>query len=882
MTGRPFAVRRFFVVHRPSVRGRARADRGALLLTGAVVAVLTLLAGAVQPLIRDTAEAAVQDAVRHSEADVRAHASLARDDTEDGRARHPGLAEDVDEIRRRADLGLDDELRDVLREPIATATGPTLNVTDGSLLRTFRLTYLTGSPRVTWVAGGAPGPTVAGVAAIPYGAQWPVQTALSEPVATALNVRPGDKIRLQDENRNPKDVTVSGVFRPVDAADPAWRLMPELLRPVGGQGTFGSTRMAGLLSPDSLPDARLAFGQDEMGVTVSFAPEPSKLTWESARTIADIVVKLKATSGSSSQYEGVLKWETWLDIELRAVAARIDAAVAQASVLLIGVLLVGVLVLLLAADVLVRRRTPALVIARRRGAGLADLFAELVLESLAVGVLAAAVGLGAAFAVAGGISWEWALPVVLAAVFAGPAFGTLAAARATRNRRVPANRSARKRIRDTGRLRRFVLEAAVVLGAVGALVALRQRGVAPGDGDPTFAASGPAWGVLAGAVVLVRLLPIGTGLALRWALRSRRPLAVFGAARAADTAGRVLPVLVMVTAVGVASFAFTLDVTARQGLAEGARRTVGADARLDVSPVAEASTPELARAIAAEPGVRQVITAQITDSARVGTPGAVAAPRLVITDRPDLRELRDGAVPALVRGDLGGRLEVIREGLPPVPLVNVGTAPAIGDVEEVVIVDTQAAAAAGLVAVPNTIWVNGPGAAKAARAHATGAAAQVYATVLDERRAAPLTAGLLRLAWTAAGVLLAFGLLGLSLGAASGAPARWQTVSRLRTLGLRPRDGRWVAVGELLPPALLTAIGAPLLGVLFARLAFGPLALRQITWQAADPPPVLPWWPLLGVALVLVAAVAVVVRVEATARRGRRLGEVLRVGSLDG
>jgi putative ABC transport system permease protein len=873
------SLRRWVAVHRPSVRGRARADLGPLVLAAVVVAVLTLLAGAVQPLIRATADAAVQDAIRHSEVDVRAHTQLERDDVIGGRSRHPRLAEDVEDLREHAQYELTSELRAVLRPPVGMVTTPTLNVTDGSLLRTFRMMYLSGPPTVTWVAGGAPKGTVEGAKLVPYnGPPWPVQVGLSEPVATALGLHPGDTIPLEDSRRNSKDVTVSGVFRPVDPEDPAWKLVPEMLRPIGGLGAMASTRLAGLLSPDSLPDARLAFGQEELERVVSFTPEPGKFRWDSTRRLAAVVVTLKATSGSADSIEGVLKWETWLDIELRNVATRVDAATAQASVLLIGVLLAGVLVLLLAADVLVRRRTPALVAARRRGAGLPDLAAELLLESVVLTLFAAAVGAAAAFGLAGGVAWEWALPAVLAAVVAGPAFGTLAAARATRDRRVPANRSARKRIRDTGRLRRAVLEAAVVLGAVGALVTLRQRGVLPEGGDPTLPASAPAWGVLAGAVVLVRLLPVGTGLVLRRALRSRRPLAVFGAARAAATAGRVLPVLVMVTAVGLASFAFTLDVTTRRGLAEGARLTVGADARLDVSPAAVATTPELARAIAAEPGVRQVIVAQVTDGARIGTEGSVAAPRLVIMDRPDLRELRDGVVPALVRGDVGRRLDVIREGFPVVPLINVGTAPAIGDAADVVIVDTQAAAAAGLVAVPNTIWVNGPGAAKAVTAHAGGATALVYADLLRQRRESPLTDGLLRLAWTAAAVLLAFGLLGLVLGAASGAPERWITISRLRTLGLRPREGRWVATGELLPPVVLAAVGGPLLGVLLARLAFGPLALRQVTWQAADPAPVLPWWALLLVAVGFVAVVAVTVPAEAALRRGRRLGEILRVG----
>jgi putative ABC transport system permease protein len=158
------------------------------------------------------------------------------------------------------------------------------------------------------------------------------------------------------------------------------------------------------------------------------------------------------------------------------------------------------------------------------------------------------------------------------------------------------------------------------------------------------------------------------------------------------------------------------------------------------------------------------------------------------------------------------------------------------------------------------------------------ATATVRADVLRERHDAPLTNGLLRLARTATAVLLALALLGLALGAAAGSPDRWLTLTRLRTLGLRPRETRWVAAGELLPPVAVAAIGGPLLGVLLAALTFGPLSLRSLTGQAADPALVVPWPALLTIPLVLLVAVAVVVPVESALRRRRLLGEVLRAG----
>lgn len=122
------------------------------------------------------------------------------------------------------------------------------------------------------------------------------------------------------------------------------------------------------------------------------------------------------------------------------------------------------------------------------------------------------------------------------------------------------------------------------------------------------------------------------------------------------------------------------------------------------------------------------------------------------------------------------------------------------------------------------------------------------------------------------------GLLGFVLTAAAGAPERWLTLSRLRTLGLTPRDARLVAAGELLPVAAAAAVGGPAIGVLVAALTAGPLGLAVLTGQVEDPALVLPWAGLTALAAVFLAAVAALVAAESAVRRRRRLAEILRVG----
>ncbi|AGL16576.1 FtsX-like permease family protein [Actinoplanes sp. N902-109] len=894
-------------LHWPSVRGRARADAGPLTLVAMVVAAVTVLAGAVPMLLTGTANQAVRQAVREAgdQADIRVSGDWPDDDgSSGGRLRDPRSATSLDELRDRAldQLG---PLRDQLQAPIELATGPYLKIVGGREPRSFRLGYVAQAtePAVVWVSGAAPGPSADQLnAEVPYDDDpWPVQAGISEATAARLGAGPGDRLRLEDIKRNPRDVRISGIFRPVNPGDPVWQAAPWLLDPQLGADGPGMTRFGGLLDRQSLPDARIAFTSTQVSRTVLFRPDAALLTLESAQRIAAAVLNLKATSGSSASRDGAAQWSTQLDRVLHDVRERVEAARAQASVLLSAVLLSTVLVLLLAAQLLAARRGAALTVARRRGMSLAALGAELLIESVVLTVAATAAGALIAWALAHGVAWGWLLPAGSTAVLAGPAFGLVTAYRATRDKRVPANRSARRWAGRTTALRRLTAEVAVVATAAIAMTVLYQRGALPSDGGTVLLpASAPALSALTGALVLVRLLPAILGLTLRQALRSTRPLAVFGAARAASAAKQVLPVLALVAAAALATFALILSGTVGAGLADGAWRSVGADARVDLPEQSAAMTAALTERIAASPGVRHAVAAQVSESSSVVVDGATRQVRLTVVDsaayrallagsaRPSLPALpaTAGTVPVLIHsadGTLraGRTLDLIREDKPAVQLTAVTTTTALGGTGDEVLADAATLAAAGVAVQPNTIWVTGPGAAAAATtavAGDTGASVVIRADVLRERRGAPLVAGLVRLAAAAAGILLVLSLLGLALGAAAGAPERWQTLSRLRTLGLRTREARRVAVGELLPLALVAALGGPALGVLLAVLTVGPLGLRVLTAQAADPELVLPWAGVAGVAVALPVMVLAVVRVEAAVRRRNRLSEVLRVG----
>ncbi|HEV7654452.1 MAG TPA: FtsX-like permease family protein [Mycobacteriales bacterium] len=657
---------------RALVRG-AWAERWSLLLAAVVVGVATLLASAVPVAIGRTADDAVRDAVTRAgtDATVVVNAPFEEEDPSQ-RLRVSRTAAILDQDASLARFQLGPALAAAFRPPVPALRSTLLQVTGGGPGRTFRLAYV-GGARVAWVAGGPPAAAVPAAAAgdvvPPDSGPWPVQVALSQPVAAALGVGPGDRVPVRDPRGQALDVRVSGVFRPLDAADPGWGTAPLL---AGGATT------AGLLSADSVPDARLALNPDEVTPTVTFTPEPSRLRSRDAEPFAAAIVALKASSGTEEA--SFFRWQSGLDGVLRDAQARIVAATAQADVLLVGLVVSAALMLLLAADLLVRRRTPVLATLRERGASLPQLGAGLVGESAVVALVGAAAGRAAGL---------WTVPVLVVAVLATPGFGLWAAARATPARRVPANRTARRSAARTRQLRRAAGELAVVLLAVGAFAALVQRGA-----QGVLPAAAPTLGAVVGALVVLRLLPAGVAFGLARALRSPRSLPVLGAARAAATSTRALPLLVLV-----------------------------------------------------------VPTALL-------------------------------AVALAVRGTEGDR---------------------------------------------------------------------------------PLEEGLRRLASVSAVVLLVLAALGVVLAAATTAPARAVTLARLRTLGLRPRDARLVAAGELLPPVLAGAIAGTALGVLLAHLAVARVVGHAVT---------VPWTAALPIPLLALTATLVV----ATESRGR-LAQTLRAGT---
>ncbi|MDC7120637.1 hypothetical protein OMK64_03710, partial [Cellulomonas fimi] len=899
---------------------RARADLWPLLVTAVVVALLVAVTDAVPRLLTARADTAVRIAVASADpaADLVVAARYGAG-TSDATAGATDTTIGVDDVARTLDAALPAAVGAVLDPPVASASSTDLTLSTpglptGGLLR-LAYVWAGQEPTVRWrdgVAPGRPGPDGA------------VQVGLSAAVADTLGVRAGDSLAATTADRTTVPLVVTGVYDAQDVDDPAWTARAELLGPrVYGRDDARTTVVAGLLTAAALPAARAALEPDGVTRTFRLTVDPGALDHAGARDLVRQVAALEAAPDVLTVPGSDVRVTSRLDLLLTQVAGRVDATWSQAVVVLTGLAAGAALVLLVAGDLLARRRATALRTVRARGTSLAGVAGTAAAESAVVVGAGVAVGLVVGALVApGAVTWPWVAGVAAVGVLAATVCATVTARR-VEPRRVPTDRHRRRLAQRVRTVRRVSLEAALLIVAVGATTALVRRGAASlsGAADLLLAAA-PVLVAVTGALLLWRGVPPLVGAALGAARRSRKAGPLLAMARARST-GAVLPFVALVVLTTLVALCAALVGTARAGQEDGAWDAVGADVVVRTT-APDPAVEQVAETLAAADGVDAVAVARVQDDAqlfgvpRVGTVRVLAVDPLPYADllartptgpAPALATLADASalaragtgvrpLPALVAAPLLDADAALRWGDVTIDLDPVGAAPVLptppGDDVPTVVVDraTLTAVAAALadarearsgsrppgadsrVADADTVWAVGPGAATAAHAAAAAAGARDLSRVqwLADRRSDPLTSGLVGLVLLVAMVCAALAATVVVLDAAASAPGRARSLASARVLGLRGRAAARVAAGELLPPTLVGAVGGVLLGVLLVGTLVGPLALRLVTGQAQDPAVDPAWWAVAPVVL-LVATVLVVVAVESSTRRrvrGRR------------
>ncbi|MFF4852816.1 FtsX-like permease family protein [Streptomyces sp. NPDC001194] len=754
-----------------------------------------------------------------------------------------------------------------------------------------------------WPSGGVPG--------------GPVPIALSRQAAQTLGVRVGTVLESFANNSEPMSAEIVGLYRATDEDDVFWAGLPCLTRAC--QANTPSVppqrywQTAALVGPDGLD--RLALwgegAEDFWRLPVDTGRLRADLLPGIAREIAAYVGGPTASALRSSTQRSDLRITSRLPELFKQAEARQQAVAPLAAIGPAGVAGVAAVVFCLAAALTADRRESELRLLLARGGSPRGIVGRLLGEG-AVTVLPAA-ALATALAL-------WLLPTaratasLLAAaavtLLALLAFPVRAAVLLSARRRGPAPR------------RRLVAELLVAAATAAAVFEVRSRGVAPaGEGlDPLLVAA-PLLLALCGGLALARLQPVLVGVLARAAGRRPGLIGFLGLARAArGTGGRarpsVLPLIALLLAVTTGGFGATVLDAVDTGRLRVARLAVGADVQVS-APYGGALPPAMTEAAAALPGVRTSVGVWTDDKAFVfGTVQGSTQVTVVVADPVAYAEVaktigRGRFDPALLAKDPGAGA--------PVPalfsselakLAEAGTyrlsfgdggelqIGSVGVVEGTPVRPGAGGAVVVLPAGPTTArlpktgradrWlatgaVDGDRLREAVRATAPAGTAGQFTVRTSEDTAAelgndPLQRSAGRLFWASVAGAAGFALLAVLLTLVRAAPERAALLARLRTMGLRPRDGIRLILTEALPQALAATLGGALVAAAAVALLGPAMDLSALVGSTVPTGLRLTAPPVLTQALGLAFLVTVAVLAEAAISGRRQITTELRAG----
>jgi len=710
-----------------------------------------------------------------------------------------------------------------------------------------------------------------------------LQAAVSEATARRFGLRVGSQLSLPGTSLV---VAVTAIVQPRDGAAPFWSVdpllaAPELQNPLGPAPSFW---IGGLFIPASAVIAlqsRVNVGQAQ--VTWMFPLAIGKLTAAQATRLQSTLAGALATAGGvtegrTSQGSVPIPVQVTLSSGAGQLIAEFGAEAASVASVLdllsVSLAVLAAVVVLLAGWLLTEQRRGEFAMLRARGASRRQL-AIAVLGSTAVTAVPGAAA-GAALAVAltpaspVALSWWLAGPVVLAAL-AGPVLLTV---RIHRGYAAPARAD-----QPIGRLssaRRWVVEAALVLGAAGGLLVLRYQG--SGGPEDFYTSAAPALLAIGVAVVVVRLYPLAVRGVLRLTEQRASAAAFLGLARAGRASGSAaLPAFALVLALALASFAGMVRGAVLSGEVSSSWQQAGADAVIsEPVPVSAA----LQRAVAKVPGVEHVAAAGVATADTTGGQQftvIVVDPRqygavLAGTPLPQppaafTAAVGSAAVPALAAPGL-----VALVGKGPVDVIGssrtirvrvVGRAASMsalaGQSSNYLLLPRQAFGDAA--PDPSILLIGGTGLDRAALSAAVarygrGATVVFRSALLAGLQDAPLEHGAYLALALGGAAAVACGLVVLLLSLLLTAPSRQLTLARMNTMGLSAGQGRVIAVLEALPQLLAVVAGGAATAAVLGPLLGPALSLSVFTGSAGSVPVrIEPVWLVVAAACMLVLAI---------------------------
>ncbi|MEY9968909.1 putative ABC transport system permease protein [Streptacidiphilus sp. MAP12-16] len=735
-----------------------------------------------------------------------------------------------------------------------------------------------------------------------------VQIALARDAARTLGVRLGQVLHSVPLADTAMSVQVVGLYTADDPTDRFW---------AGLSCATGACReqAPGGAPPPTFWSATALVGQDSVAAIGPWSGLQAQDFWrlpvDSARLRDNRLADSRSAvaswlNGPSAQAATDATGRPELSVSsglldlFDQVAARQAAIQPLTAVGPAGLAGVVVVVLCLAAGLTAERRATELHLLLARGGSRKDLLLRLLGEGACTVLPAGALATALALVLLPTTNW---LTAVLAAL--GAALLALLA--------VPVRTLARDalglRTGPRRRGRRLVAELVLLAAAVAAVLEVRRRGVS--GLDPLLIAA-PLLLATVGAVVLARCQPLVVGALARAAARGSGAVGFLGLTRAASGAGdrrraSMLPLLALTLAVTTAGFGAATLRTVADSRGTAARLAVGGDASV-TAPSGTTLAPSVIRALAALPGLSLGTPFWEQDDVTVQTEGATPVHATVVAVDPAdyarlARSIGRGSfdpallttrptgaaaqVPALVSADLASsagphrpfrlllddnsELQVTGVG------VVAGTPAVIAPAASVVVV--PAGARLPGTGHPNR-WL-GLGSVSETRLRASvpsdylvDAGSAHLAALADD----PLQATATGLFWDCTVATWCFAVLAVLLALLRAGPERAALLARLRTMGLRPRQGLRLILAEAMPQTLAAALGGGLTAAA-AVLLLGPTVDLSPLVGASVPTGVsLTAPPILGQTLIVAGLVALAVLVEAAVQGRRQITIELRAG----
>ncbi|MEV7773425.1 ABC transporter permease [Kitasatospora sp. NPDC086791] len=857
--------------HRPArwVRTRLTASPSAALLMAALAFVTVFLAAAFPRVADRGADAALRDYVGHQGLNLTSVQVTTR-------TRPADTAAELDSIQRTITERVG---RELTLSPAGEAYG-TKAQTEGKMFNpgyarlsdntppSMTVLYLHGlADRVTLTAGAWPGPAAPG---------GPLPIVVSEKAAETIGIRLGDTVDNDGPGPAPKRSSlVAGFYRVNDPLDPFWDDLGCPARACLTLGAMGGGKWqtTGFVDGGSVAAlARWGSGGDNFW---RLPVDPASLRADRLDRTRATLASYQTGSGATALVDATKRIDLHATSNLADLLTRADAryraAMPLSAIGPAGVAGAAVVVLVLAAALNTDRRRAEIGLLRARGGSRGGVLLRLLGEGAATVLPAAVFGTALALVLLPTPRWGYAVLAALAATLLALLAFPARAALLWSRRRAPGGWR-----RVIGEL--AVL--AVTVAAV-AEVRRRGVGHSGAGVDPLLVAAPLLLAVTGGLllarvepVVVGRLAALtGRGRGLIGFLGLAR------ASR--DTSGRrrpsALPLLALLIAVTTAGFGATVLDTVDHVRTRAARITTGGDVGVAIPDFA--TLPESFTGAAGQlPGVRASTGVRVEPDARfIGADTEYTAASLVVVEPTAYAEIArtlgvgefdpaklagasggpDTPVPALFSRDLAKRLAA---GAPEVRLPGgsrlrttvAGTltaTPALPDPGKPFVVVPAGPVGERLpelkrankwfaVGDPDPEQVRAvlrdggltqpTGLAKLIADEAVAAGKATHGlppgyTVHSSREAAaaladdPLQLAAGRLFRYAAAAGAGFALLAVLLTLFRAAPERTAVLARLRTMGLRPRQGLALIIAEALPQTLAAAVG----GGLVAAAAVG-------------------------------------------------------------